>query len=359
MAEPVHIGVLRDVYAADRHDYGGNAVRLVVEEANAAGGVQGRPVELVEKIVSGPSFGTQAHVDATAGLWRDLVDDERVLGIIGPSTTPCVIAVHRQVEAVGIPQIHWAGTDEACGDWHFQFQAGYLPDEGRALAFLLVRNSFRRVVCFRGEGAYGDAYMRPFIAAAKPLGIEILREIELSHTATDVSHVVADASALGADAVVGMGLLGVGGILAEAMRDADWKVPCFGNCGFVLTAGGDPYWRELFSGWTATDMLDPQNAVARSLFDRYEVRYGKRPVSATTTFGRDLALLMVEGLRGAPEFTRAGLRAGLEALRDVPAATGGAGSYMGFSARDRLALKGPRLFLFKKIRPDGFELVAA
>lgn len=302
MSAAVRIGFLRDVHAARQHDFGGNALRLVVDEANAAGGVQGRQVELVERITEGPAFGTQEHVDTTAALWRELANDPSILGIVGPSTTPCVAAVHEAVEQTGIPQIHWAGTDRACGDWHFQFQAGYLPDEGRALAYLLTRLGHRRVVCFCGEGAYGDAYMSPFTEAAGPQNIEILARIGLSHTAADVGDSVAEASRLGADAVVAMGLLGVGDKLVAAMRQAGWDAPCFGH---------------------------------------------------------DLATLMIEGLRAAPEFSRAGLRKGLESLRGVPAATGGAGSYMAFSERDRQALMGPRLFVFNRITPQGLELIGA
>ncbi|MCB2076646.1 MAG: ABC transporter substrate-binding protein [Novosphingobium sp.] len=359
MSEPVHIGVLRDVHAPDRHDYGGNALRLAVDEANAAGGAQGRRIELVERITHGHKFGTQAHIDATSALWRDLADDPRILGIIGPSTTPCVLDVHPEVEARGIPQVHWAGTDAACGDWHFQFQAGYLPDEGRALVYLLTRLGHRRVVCFCGEGSYGDAYMNPFTSAAGPQGIEILGRFALPHTAQDVSSAVEAASRLGADAVVGLGLLGVADKLVGSMRAIGWQSPCFGNCGFALFASGDPAMREMLDGWTATDMYDPGNRTATDMFDRYEAVHGIRPNSATSCFGYDLARLMIEGLRAAPEMTRAGLRMGLEALRGVSSATGGSGSYMAFSERDRQALKGPRLFVFNRITSDGLKMVAA
>lgn len=359
MSDTVRLGVLRDVHAADRHDYGGNALRLVIEEANAGGGVRGRPIEIVERITEGPKFGTQAHIDATSALWQELAGDPSILGIIGPSTTPCVLAVHEWVEETGIPQIHWAGTDAACGDWHFQFQAGYLPDEGRALAYLLTRLGHKSVVCFCGEGSYGDAYMTPFIEGAKAQEIEILGRFGLSHTAIDVSEAIAEASRLRAAAVVALGLLGVADKLVEAMRAANWNPPCFGNCGFALFAGSDPAMRDMLEGWTATDMYDPTNGTVRDFFDRYEARHGTRPNSATACFGRDLAMLMVEGLKAAPDFTRGGLRKGLEALRNVSAATGGAGSYMAFSDRNRQALKGPRLFVFNRITRDGLVLVPA
>lgn len=332
-------------------------MRMAVEAANATGGVHGRQIELVERSVSGERFGTQAHIDASTALWQDLASDESVLGIIGPSTTPCVLAVHDRVERIGIPQIHWAGTDQACGDWHFQFQAGYLPDEGRAIAYLLPRLGHRRIVCFHGEGDYGDAYMRPMLAAAAHIDLEIIGSFALSHTAGDVGDAVRQAQALGADALVALGLLGVADRLVHAMRAIGWSLPCFGNCGFPLFAAGDPAMRELFTGWIATDMYDPHNRAMQDLTDRYEARHGLRPTSATAAFGHDLARLMIEGLRLAPELTRAGLRQGLEAVSNLAAASGGAGSYMALGPGDRLALKGPRLFVFNRITALGTELV--
>jgi ABC-type branched-subunit amino acid transport system substrate-binding protein len=357
MSDAIRIGLLRDVVGAG-HDFGGNATRLAIDDANARGGVQGRPVELAVRAVE-RAAGTHDNVAAAQAAWRELVHDEQVLGLIGPSTTPVALAVHQEVEATGVPAIHWAGTDQACGDWHFQFQAGYLPDEGPALAYLMAREGRRRVFCFRGEGGYGAAYLEPFLRAAEPLGLTIAGETAIPFGAQDLRAEVAAARASEADAVVAMGLFGAGLPLARAIREAGWSVACHGNCGFALIAALSAEARETLSGWVSTDMFDPHNGTNRKLLDAYAARYGVRPASASAAFGYDLARLMLEGLRLAPELTRAGLRRGLEQVRALPAATGGAGSWMAFGAHDRLALKGPRLFVFQRITPEGLTWLPA
>jgi ABC-type branched-subunit amino acid transport system substrate-binding protein len=356
--ESIRIGLLREVAGDTAHDHTGNAIRLVINDVNARGGLHGRPIELVVRVAGRGDLGTQESVRQAVAAWDALVRDEGVLALIGPATTPCAIAVHPRVESTGIPAIHWADTDEACGEWHFQFQAGCLPEEGLALAFLFARRSHRRVACFRGEGPYGEAYLRPFLRAAEALGIEVAAEFAIPPTATDVRQEVEAARRSGAEAMVAMGLFGVGLSLARAIREAGWEVACYGNCGFALGAAHSEA-RRLLAGWIATDLFDPHNRTTQAFLERYERRYGVRPASAAPAFGHDLATLMVEGIRRAPELSRAGLRRGLEAVRDLPAATGGAGRRMGFSSRDRLALKGPRLFLFQRITPEGLELVPA
>jgi hypothetical protein len=161
--------------------------------------------------------------------------------------------------------------------------------------------------------------------------------------------------ASGADAVVAMGLFGQGMPLSKAIRERRWDVARYGNCGFALYGTTSDNAAELLEGWIAVDLFDLRNPVTADLLDRYAQAHGVRPRSATVCFARDLAKLMLEGIRLAPALTRAGLRRGLEAIRDVPAAAGGAGTRMSFGPADRMALKGPRIFLFNEITPSGLR----
>ncbi|KHK89837.1 ABC transporter substrate-binding protein [Novosphingobium malaysiense] len=359
MTAPVRIGVLRDVPTPPEHDLGMNAMRLALDAANASGGLHGRPIELVVAEAQRSAAGSHANVAATQAAWEALADDPRVLAMIGPSTTPCILALHPSIEAREMPAIHWAGTDRACGPWTFQFQAGSLSEEGPALAYLAAHKGLRKVACFRGSGDYGAAYLGPFRRAAEALGIAIAAELSLAPDGSDIDAAVAAARASGADAVVAMGLFFLGVPLARAITAQDWQVPCFGNCGFALAAARDAEARAALSGWIATDMVDPCNSVATDMFDRYAAHHGTRPAGASACFGYDLMQLMLAGVAHAPALTRAGIRAGLEAVRGLPCATGGAGSWMGFGPDERKALKGPRLFLFSAIAADGLHPVPA
>jgi ABC-type branched-subunit amino acid transport system substrate-binding protein len=349
MAEPIKIGILRDAFMSTGHDVGGNTLNLLVEEANAAGGVQGRPILPVIRALDARTMGTPENVEAAIAAWDELVEGEQVIGLIGPCTTPVALAVHSRVESVGIPALHWAGTDRARGDWHFQFQAGYLPDEGPALVYVLAQRRQRRVVCVRSEGEYGEDYLQPFLRAARGTGIEIAGEVVVPLGTEDLAEAVRAARQTRPEALVAMGLFGLGPRLAAEIKRQDWAVPCYGNCGFALMAAGSRQAREVLEGWTTTNLYDRNNGVAAAFLDRYEARYGVRPETASACFAHDLVTLMVEGLRHAPDLTRGGLRRGLEELRDMPSATGGAGTRMGFGPHDRLALKGPRIFTLTQI----------
>jgi hypothetical protein len=59
----------------------------------------------------------------------------------------------------------------------------------------------------------------------------------------------------------------------------------------------------------------------------------------------DMGRLLAEGVSRAPILTRDGLVAGLERVKMLPAASGHAGTTMGFGRWERSALKGPYLVL--------------
>ncbi len=350
---PIRLGVLQDVPGAGgMTDPFGQSVQLVVDAANKAGGAHGRPIELVYRAAAKGDAGSHDNVATTAAAWDRLVNEDQVVGIIGPSTTPAAIGLAKKIEAARIPEIHWAGTPLAWGDWYFQYQAGYFPDEGPLLAYLIARKGHARVACLRSEGAYGEAYLGPFVKAARESGVDVVAEIAVPLGTTDVRKYVADARAAGADALVAMGLFGLGVPLSLAIHEQGWDVARYGNLGFSMAASGGETARKALQGWIATDMYDPHNHTLQVMSERYKARYGALAFPLLPAFGSDMATLMVEGLRRAPEPTRTGLRAGLEQVRDLPAAGAGAGTRMGFGPHDRLALKGPRVFLLSEVTAE-------
>ena len=102
-AEPLKIGALFSVTGppAFLGEPERNTAQMVVDEINKAGGIKGRPVELVVYDTSG---------DATKAvqLANKLIKDDHVLAIIGPSTTGETMAVKPVTEKEQIPLISCA-----------------------------------------------------------------------------------------------------------------------------------------------------------------------------------------------------------------------------------------------------------
>jgi len=102
---------------------------------------------------------------------------------------------------------------------------------------------------------------------------------------------------------------------------------------------------ELFEdvdGWIYVDACDETNALRRALLEQIDCAdaLGIGPV-ATYDMGR----LVGYGLARAPELTRAGVREGLERVKQVPSALGSPGTIMGFGNWKHNALEGGFLVL--------------
>src|SRR5439155_17382238 len=142
--------------------------------------------------------------------------------------------------------------------------------------------------------------------------------------------------------------------VARLLREIGWSPPAIGNIGLGQMGAAYAGVRRMppgegLDGWLRTDMLDADNPVVQEMESWYAARYGPPPITFQAAFGWDIATLLLEALRLAPEYTCDGLRRGLEAIRDLPACCGGPGTTMGFAPDDHGALRGPNLFILREI----------
>jgi ABC-type branched-subunit amino acid transport system substrate-binding protein len=135
-----------------------------------------------------------------------------------------------------------------------------------------------------------------------------------------------------------------------AARKLGWKVPVYSNIAMLVLAS-TPGAIAKHEGIIWPDQYYEGNAVLRRVKRAYTKRWdGPPPPDFRAYFGYDMMTLVAEALRRAHELTRAGLKAGLEQVRNIPCATGGRNPAMGFAPWDHAAIKGPDLFMFRTVR---------
>ncbi len=112
--------------------YGKNvsqAVTLAVEEVNAAGGINGKTVEL---ITEDDSF----KPDNTVAAFKKLVTKDKVLAVVGALTSNCTLAITNLAQGAKVPLITPTSTNDkvtTAGD--FIFQACYKDSfQGKVVA---------------------------------------------------------------------------------------------------------------------------------------------------------------------------------------------------------------------------------
>ncbi len=344
MVSPLVIGMVADGPGLGPDSPVARSAQLRIDRENALGGIAGRELQLVVEVADGAHEGLPEHV-VTA--WRRLAGRRDVLGVIGPAITDNVLVLVEEVAAGGLPTLHWAGTEHARNEWYFQFQVGSLTDEGPALVDALLADGHRRVGVLTA-GTVGDEYFESFLREAQIRGLQLVG-LERAHIQQDdVTDELDRLRANGPDAVVFLGMAAPGDAFVRGTGRPDWDVPRYGNIA-LFSAIGMP---DVAEGLVWVDQYEPENPVLQEAVGAYAEASGPFPPMWVQFIGWDMATLMIEGLRRAPNLSRTGLKQGLERVRQGPCATGGRAPVMGFGHVDRAAIKGPDLLMSRTIR-DG------
>lgn len=310
------------------------AVRLGVDEVAAAGRLPG-PVTFMHE----PAHGGADHSIAQA--FARLVD-HGVVAIIGPALSDGALAVRPLADEAGVPCINYAGNEQARSAYLFHFQIGSLEDEPSLLVGDLVRRHLGRVALIQDTSGVGNRMATFFLAAAAAAGCEVVAHALAEPDGAGIASAVASARAATPAALAYVGFWRAAHAVACEIRAQAWRVPAVANSA-LMYGHADPAWARDWEGWTYADTYAEANPRFAAL-SRTAVAAG-HSAGPGEAGAYDMGRLLAEGIARAPELTRAGIRAGLERVKALPAASGRPGTVMGFGNWDRGALKGPYLVL--------------
>lgn len=334
MADPFVVGYLSDGAVVPdgpaRHP-----MNLRFQEAVESGELD-RPIEVVSRAGNGlPNGSAKGVCDA----WLELVD-AGALVIVGPAITDNALAVRPLAERHRVPTINFSGCERTRGEFGFHWQLGSLSDEGVLLARAVRDAGIEQVSVIRDRSPIGDEYFSYFSEAAADLGLSIAADQKVSPVATDLTAEAANARKHEPACLVYLGFGQVLIPLWRAMDESGWRPTAFTNTAGLHWYGAPPESKAQSAGWIYVDMYDEENPETNAMLDRFQARYGQRPVGPMATCQYDLASLVVQGLRKAPVHTPEGVKEGLERVHMLPATSGGAGTVQGFAPWERTALKG-------------------
>jgi branched-chain amino acid transport system substrate-binding protein len=332
---PILVGLLFDFPQADGGASFEDAVHLGLDEVAAAGRID-RPVELVHRHARGLPLGTEHEV---VQAFREL-DDAGVLLILGPSISDNGLIVRPLADAARLPCINYTGGERTRGEFMFHYQVGSLEEEPAVLAGRLARRGLRRAAVIHDRSPVGSRYAECFDDARAGLGLETTGSAAVSPLSEDVTGVVARLRDGAPDALVYLGLGVSSRAVALALAELGWSVPVVANSALMF-GYARPEWRDGWAGWEYLDGVADDNEQRRRLRARSK-RAAAGPLGCAAY---DMGRLVGEAVARAHHLTRAGLKEGLERVKQLPATSGREGTTMGFGTYDHAALKGRYLVL--------------
>lgn len=253
----------------------GNSARigaeLAVDQANAAGGINGRKIELVV-------YDDQAKPDQAVPIANKLIGrDDVKIGISG-SYSGATRAAASVFQNAGIPYISaYAVHPDITRAGDFVFRTSFVGEvQGRAGAKLIGETlGKKRVSLITLQNDFGKSLAAGFKDAAEKFGIEVVSEYQYSIKDRQFGPVVAKVKADDPEAIYASGYFFTAGPLVKQLRGAGVAVPVIGQEGydsekFIEIAG------EAAEGIIITTSLDrdSESPEARDFIAAFEKRAG-------------------------------------------------------------------------------------
>ncbi|NUU42579.1 ABC transporter substrate-binding protein [Tardiphaga robiniae] len=197
-------------------------LKLYVDRINKAGGVKGRPLELVAYDDAGDT--SQARSFALR-----LVNQDKVVAIIGGSSTGTTMATIPVFEDNEIPLISLAGAItivEPVKKWVFKTPATDRTAVLRGFEHMKT-NGIAKIGMLNGSDGYGQSGREQALKAAKELGIEIVADEVYAPTDSDMTAQLTRIRNANAQAILNFGIGASPSIIARNVKQLSLNIPLY------------------------------------------------------------------------------------------------------------------------------------
>ncbi|MBL9188142.1 MAG: ABC transporter substrate-binding protein [Opitutaceae bacterium] len=320
-AEPVRLGFFMSITGRDASfgEASLRGARLAIDELNAAGGVLGRPLELVVE-----DNRSLAGESATAA--KKLIARDRVAALIGECSSARTLEAAPVAHAAGVPLITPASTSPKVtevGDAIFRV-CFIDPFQGEVLAtFARQRLGLKRAALLIENGSPYSVGLAEFFAKTfTALGGEIVATQKYGGTDTDFRAPLTALRAARPDAIFLPGYYVAAGLVAQQARQLGLPATLLGGDGFeapqLLEIGGAALEGVYYSSHFSEANTAPES---RRFVAAYRARHGAAP-NGLAALTYDAVRLAADGIARAGTTDKTALRRALAATKDFPGATG-------------------------------------
>jgi branched-chain amino acid transport system substrate-binding protein len=310
--------------------------RMMVDEINAKGGINGKNIELIVK-------DSTASPEKAISFAKQLIEEDKVFAIIGPSTSGETMKIKSICEEGKTILISCAAAEVITNPVaRYIFKVAQNDSFGaQKICEVMKKKGIRKIGIVTSNDGYGIAGKEQMEKAAARNGIAVLISEVYDKKATDLTGVLTKLKAKGMEAVVNWSIVPAQSIVPKNMKQINLNVPLFqssgfGNIKYAKEAGeaGEgiifPCGRLLIA--ESLPENNPQKAVLMKYKKDYESKYGED----ASTFGGhayDAILILVEAIKKAGA-DKEKVRDAIENLKGVP----GIGGVFNFSPEDHLGL---------------------
>ena len=320
-AEPIKVG-LSGPFTGGSSSMGvsmRDGAKLAVAEINRAGGVLGRPLELVER-------DDEAKNELGVQIAQELINKEGVVATLGYANTGVALASQRFYQEAEIPVINNVATGslvthqfpDAKKNFVFRTSAADTIQSKMIADEAITRQHFKHPAILNDSTNYGTLGRGDLESALAALGVKPVTEEKFNIGDTDMTAQVLKAKEAGADVILTYAIGPELAQIANSMAKLGWKVPLIGSwtlsmASFIDTAGknGDG------ATMPQTFIELPTTPKRKAFIEAYHKAYGgdRMPSPVSAAQGYDSTYLLAAAITQAKSTDGAKIQAALENLQ--------------------------------------------
>ena len=292
-----------------------NGVKMRFEEANEAGGINGRKLKV---IVEDQAYQVPKAVQAC----NKLINRDKVFAFVGPLGTPMNNACFKEQFAAGVPNLMPLSAARSMYEPYerlkFYGAASYV-DQVRSGIDYFVKTKGKKAVCVMYQDTdFGKEILEGAELQAKKLGIKLVATAAHKPTDQDFTAPIGKLRSAGCDLII-MGTIVRDSIVPyTTARKAGWNdVDFLGSAAVYDLVVGAAQGMEGFYGMGLTEMpyVDSGVASVKTFVENYKKKFNVDP-NIGAVYGYVAADLTVQGLKNAgKDLTLDSFIKGLEAIK--------------------------------------------
>jgi len=332
-------------------------LQMLVDDINKKGGIKGMKVELIIK-------DSGASPEKALSFAKQLIEEDKVLAIIGPSTSGETMKIKSVAEEAKAILMSCAAAEVIVNPVaKYVFKTPQMDKDAVIKIFQQMKAmKLTKAGVLASNTGFGKAGKEQIEKLAAEYGIQVAASESYDSKATDLTAEVTKVKAAGAEAIINWSIEPAQAIVIKNARQIGFKGPIFQSHGFgnikYVEAAGEAAEGVIFPAGRLliADVL-PKNHPQKAVLMKYKKDYETKYKEDASTFGGhayDAMLILTKAIEKAGKPDKEAVRTAIEGLKGL---VGTAGIF-NFSATDHNGLD-INAFEMLTVKKGKFTLLSA
>ena len=296
-----------------------NGIKMAAEEINAAGGINGKQIELLVQ-------DDRSDASEAATIVTKFVNQDQVHAILGEVASSRSIAAAPIAQNAKIPMLTPSSTNpEVTKKGDFIFRSCFIdPIQGAAIAQFAAKTlgAKNAAIMVDRKNDYSTGLEEVINDVFTKMGGKIVATTSYQEGDQDFNAQLTSIKGANPEVIFVPGYYNDVGLIAKQARDRGITVPLIGGDGWDSTQlyaiGGSALNGSYFTNHYSPYDTDPK---VKKFVDGYKAKYGSVPDALAAT-AYDAAHIMFDAIKRSPSLDGPAIRDALAATKDYPGVTG-------------------------------------